>query len=99
MTKKTIKVDVVALVKVPHNIPIINMPHPAVNVELTEEKLIQLLQFPQYTITKTGTNEVITGKDINSCFKYTYEEIVQRQNELEAAILDLAEKINEVKKP
>ena len=67
----TINVDVISLVKVPHVVPVINMEHPAYNVPVTEDQLLQLIQFPNYNIYEAGTKKVITGRNIDDYFPHS----------------------------
>ena len=67
----TISVDVISLVKVPHVVPVINMEHPAYNVPVTEDQLLQLIQFPNYNIYEAGTKKVITGRNIDDYFPHS----------------------------
>ena len=67
----TINVDVISLVKVPHIVPVINMEHPAYNVPVTEDDLLQLIQFPNYNIYEAGTKKVITGRNIDDYFPHS----------------------------
>ena len=67
----TINVDVISLVKVPHVVPVINMEHPAYNVPVTEDDLLQLIQFPNYNIYEAGTKKVITGRNIDDYFPHS----------------------------
>ena len=67
----TINVDVISLVKVPHVVPVINMEHPVYNVPVTEDDLLQLIQFPNYNIYEAGTKKVITGRNIDDYFPHS----------------------------
>ena len=67
----TISIDVISLVKVPHVVPVINMEHPAYNVPVTEDQLLQLIQFPNYNIYEAGTKKVITGRNIDDYFPHS----------------------------
>lgn len=66
----TIYVDIYSMNILPEIIPVINEPYPALNYLITEQKLRQLMQIPNYNIYEAGTRKIINGTTIDEYFPH-----------------------------
>lgn len=66
----TLNVDIFSMTLLPEIVPIVGLPHPVINIALSEGQIRQLIQLPNYNIYKAGTRDRVDGHTINDYFPH-----------------------------